>query len=88
MLEVAARVLTARINLASIALTTPCRYPTFASLGASSIASLLSGDDGAEAVADENAPFRTSQELARQVGTVRGSFRLIEAGTSLEDEQP
>jgi hypothetical protein len=55
-----------------------------------------SGDDAAEAVADENDLFRTLQErfaqglpkLARQVGTVRGSFRLIEAGTSLEEQQP
>jgi hypothetical protein len=56
MSEVAGRVLTAPINLASMALTTTCRYPTFASLVANSIAPLISGDSGAEALADEGEP--------------------------------
>jgi hypothetical protein len=49
--------------------------------------------DGAEALSDKGE--RTLRErlarrlpkLARQLGTVRGSFRLIEAGTSLEEQQ-
>ena len=57
---------------------------------------LLSGDDGAEAIAEEGEGFRTLRErfarrlpkLVRQVGTVRGSFRLIEAGTSSAEPQP
>jgi hypothetical protein len=59
MLEVAACVPTAPINFASMVLTTVCRYPTFGSLVANSIALLLCGDDGAEALADEREPFRT-----------------------------
>ena len=59
MSEMEARVLTAPINLASMMLTTACRYPTFASLVANSIALLVCGDDGAEALADEREPFRT-----------------------------
>jgi hypothetical protein len=56
---VAARFLTAPINFASMVLTTACRYPTFGTLVANSIALLVCGDDGAEALADEREPFRT-----------------------------
>ena len=88
---VAARFLTAPINFASMVLTTTCRYPTFASLVANSIASLISGDSGAEALADEH--FRTLQErFARRLpkrsahlGNVRGSFRLFEAEASAQE---
>jgi hypothetical protein len=56
-------------------------------------ASLLLSGDGAEALTDEGEPLRTLQErfarrlpkLARRLGTVRGSFRLLEAEASAQE---